>query len=382
MFLYLTSARADVLSLPPPCPQAGCAVEGVGQQPHLCFATEPLPGQGEHVYTVDLPLSEVERYEYKDSFRPHATARFFAVPLALLQKYPASHASYREVTGQNWNEWVVPVLDRRNIRQPRLRGKWAMIWVSRSGIADARVHHRQEGRGGEVVLMSLEVKATEEFDPAKDYILVEYHEEFEKDFGTGTKETWALETLGGRTPQWAIYPKAWQRFVWDKDVAASACSFIRTNFPSTGRDLEYATGRESKFNKARAWRLVADEVGKELTRRTHRRVDLGKLSGHSWTQVAAMPIRIAKRASLHMGETWAPPMEEPEFVHPDASGRYLLANLHGAYPKHGPGVDHSPQERPYQGLEGELSEGKKRDFDEHREPATVAPGAILILATV
>jgi hypothetical protein len=318
---------------------------------HLCFTSEPLAGAGDSVFVADVPSDEIEQYEYKNEFRD-ATTRFFAVPAARVRELPLVKETFEGLTGRSWNRWIVPVLDRRAVRgDPSLRGKWSLVWVSREGIASARVYRKVEG-----TFLSIEVMATEEFDPEKDNIVVEHHEEFSADTPSGMKETWRLEHLSGLIPHWAVFPTAWQAWVWNRKVSASANQYLLTLFPKLKGLILASSGKETKHNKARSWRLVADEIGVELSRRLRDDIHLGMLAGHSWTAVNAMPMRIALRVSQNLPDhPWIPPVPKPEYQNPEESGRYLLANLYGAYPKQGPGFDHAPQDRVYSKLEGELT---------------------------
>jgi hypothetical protein len=380
MLLYFTTPRDSLVDKGQvvTCPLRVCRTEGF-TAPHLCFATEPIAGQGQYVHSVDIPETEVTPYEYQNDFR-RERARFFAIPHALLAKYEARRETYESRTGTPWNRWVVPVLDRRPTGRGHSLGSWALVWMSRDGIAGARVERKREGQAHQAQYLSIEVTATSEFDPERDYIVVEIHEESERQVGQGTKETWRLETVAGVTPRWAIFPTAWQNWVWDERVTNSAVRYLLTIAPHLQADVNYAMQKDSKHNKARAWRNVADEVARVVSRKLNTRVDLGKLAGHSWTAVAAMPHRIAMRLSQNLPDTpWVPPRPKPEYENPEESGRILLANLYGAYPKRGPGVDHAPQDRPYTGREGELNTNES--FDVRRAvsvgfPASASPDGL------
>ena len=354
--MYLTSPLPSFEQIVPMCEGSACGLSDIQDKQHFCFSTEPLAGKGRFVYSIDIPSSLAEKYEYENPFQDRRV-RFFALPQSVVSNYKVERGSFDEITGRPWNEWIVPVLDRRAVRNPKMRGRWAIVWASREGIASARVHEKKlDHDSGEPIYIAVQIRTTSEFDPAKDYILVENHEEFERLDGIGVKETWSLRTLAGVEPEWAVYPKAWQAFVANLRVRRSAINFILRIAPEVADDVRYAEQRISKFNKARAWRNVAEQVSKALTRRLKEPISLGKFAAHSWTQINAMPIRIAKRASQHLPEKkrWIPPIPEPVYVDPDRSGRYVLANLYGAYPTRGPGVDHAPQIRPYHHLEGEL----------------------------
>lgn len=368
MNLHFMSPRDEILggAIPSPlCPSRICALTG-HKEPHLCFTTEPLPGLGQYVYMVDIPAHLIEKYEYENEFREEKT-RYFAIPLSLLKQYPVERNTFEQVTARPWNKWTVTVLDRRAVKgHGDSRGKWAVVWASRPGVASAKVYRRSDKD-----YLSIEVTATSDFDPEKDYLVVENHEEMDRISGPGTKETFKLVTIAGPTPQWVIFPSEWQKWVWDRQVTNSAIDYITSHAPHVKEDVRYAMQKDSKQNKARSWRIVADEVGRTLSAKLGERIDLGKLAGHSWTSVAAMPHRIANRMSQHLPYApWVPPMPQPEYASPEESGRYALANLHGPYPTRGPGIDHAPQERPYTGREGELGKDDNSDFRSgQREPA-------------
>ena len=369
MILYFTSSRDKILdgaTKSSSCPLRVCASAG-HTEPHLCFTTEPLPGMGQYVYSVDIPLALVDKYEYQNDFRQEKT-RFFAIPLSLLEKYPITRDTFEQVTARPWNKWTIPVLDRRPVSgQQEMKGKWAILWASRPGVASAKVYRRTDG-----FFLSVEVTTTSDFDPESDYLVVENHEEMDRISGPGTKETFKLVSIAGPTPQWVIFPTEWQKWVWDRKVTNSAIDYILEHVPQVKTDVRYAMQKDSKQNKARSWRLVSDEVGRTLSAKLGEHIDLGKLAAHSWTSVAAMPHRIANRMSQHLPYApWVPPLPQPEYASPEESGRYALANLYGPFPTHGPGVDHAPQERPYIHLEGELDR-KDNDFRRGQSGAALA----------
>lgn len=354
MILYLTSNRQKVVEngkAVVPCPAVICRAYGYSAS-HLCFATEPLTGMGEWVHQIDVPVATVEKFEYKNEFRTEEKARYFAIPAELVRTLPIVTSRYEEITGNKWNTWTIPVLDRRGHAATELLGKWSIVWQSRDGIFSARVGRKSpDGK-----FLSIEVTATAEFNPERDYLIVETHEEYARE-GGGIKETWHLKTQAGVTPQWVIFPALWQSWVWNKEVRASAIEYLRSCVPEAAHDIDFALRMESKANVARAWRDAADRINSVLSRKLGTRIDLGYFASHSWTAVQAMPLRIATRLSQNLPyQPWQPPITQPEFQHPNASGRVILANLYGAYPKKGPGVEHDPQDRPYTGQEGELKD--------------------------
>lgn len=365
MILYYTSHRPSVVGQGKviACPHGACRLAGFGEA-HLCFTTEPLTGSGQWVFSADVPQNQIEKYEYTNETRAEKV-RFFALPRALVQSLDLKQDTFEQVTGRPWNKWVITILDRRAGRRA-VRGSWSLLWGSREGVVGAKVYRRTPE------FMSIQVETTVDFDPETDYLVCEVHEEQEKAEG-GVKETWRLETLAGITPQWALFPQAWQKWVWDRKVTNSAIRYILTHVPQVNEQVEYAMQKDSKHNKARAWRNVSDEVGRSLSRKLGAPIDLGKLAAHSWTAVAAMPHRIANRMSQHLPyAAWEPPMPQPIYQSPEESGRHLVANLYGVFPTHGPGVDHAPQDRPFTGREGELVEGPLDPFDTgQRAPASL-----------
>lgn len=364
MILYLTSNRPSVVEngrVVAPCPATVCRARGM-TFPHLCFATEPLTGLGNFVYHAEVPVAVAEKYEYDNDFRTEGTVRCFALPHEVVVTLTLTRSTYEEITGNPWNHWTITVLDRRGTT-PGLLGKWAVVWQSRDGIFSARVGHKTPEK-----YLSVEVTATQEFDPEKDYLVVENHEEYQKESGPGIKETWRLLTQAGITPQWVIFPSLWENWVWDDSVRNSAIDYLMRNIPECRQVIEFANRMESKSNVARSWRDVSDRLNLALSRKLGRNIYLGKFGSHSWTAVRAMPMRIAERVSSNISAPWHPPRPKPVFQHPNDSGRVILANLYGAYPKHGPGVDHDPQDRPYIGEEGEL----KKSFSPGQDVAAPA----------
>jgi hypothetical protein len=370
MILYYTSPRLSLFDQGRliTCPQGVCVMAGHGES-HLCFTTEPLQGQGRYVHSIDVPEASALPYEYKNELRQERT-RFFALPAPLLASLEIKCEDFEAVTGRKWNTWMIPVLDRRNVRgNPKLKGKWSLIWSSRQGVASAKVGRRLDN-----TFLSVEVTASADFDPEKDYIVQEKHEEFEKSFGSTNqvKETWQFQMVAGASPQWAIFPSAWKAWVWNDRVVKSAVNFLIEQAPQLRDDIMYASHKNNKENTTRAWRRVAEEIGPLVSARFGAAIDLGDLRGHSWTAVAAMPLRIASRLSENLPyDGWTPPLPRPDFADPERSGRYLLANLYGVYPTKGPGVDHRPQDRPYTGNEGELDNKPDDDFRAGRTLAAV-----------
>jgi hypothetical protein len=282
--------------------------------------------------------------------------------------------TYETLTGRPWNKWVVTVLDRRGVEPgSRRKGKWAIVWQSRDGIASARVSQKVEQEGRDLFL-SVEIKTTSDFDPETDYIVIEDHEEQAQSWTQErVKETWRLQGLAGVCPQWMIYPTIWKDWASDRRVQESAVTYILDNVPASHRqdvaaDVAFAQRRGEKEIKARAWRNVADRIARIFD------FEFGMLPAHSWTAVNAMPMRIARKMATHLPYApWDPPKPQPEYADPNASGRKALANLYGPFPKHGPGVDHAPQDRPFIGREGELGKVPESfEFGQRRAAAALA----------
>lgn len=228
--------------------------------------------------------------------------------------------------------------------------RWGLLWESRPGLASALIASREQGRDGEPNQLTIDVALSSDFDPTRDYLVLEKHWIRERAHGDG-KETWELELLAGTAPRWMVFPWAWKNWVDNERVMLSALTFILQHVPTARDDVQYAVKCDSKHNKARAWRNVSQLIEGALSRKLHKEVVLGQLAGHSFTAVQAMPHRIAQRMGNWVDGEWEPPIPRPEFEHPDKSGRSLLANHYGPYPREGPGVDHSTVDRPYMGGE-------------------------------
>jgi hypothetical protein len=350
MILYHTTHRKDLFVSPEERDTNSVARQWFDST-HFVFATEPLVGVGPWVFEIDIPFNEVEPCMYTNIHR-RERATHYAVPWQQAVDASPKVEAYEDLTGSPWNSFVVDVLDKRARKgEKELVGSWALIWASREGVARARVAERTDD------VLSLRVDLTSEFDPSRDYIVVEEHEEFAQELNSPRKETWALFTLAGQAPRWQLFPSEWQEWVNNPEVTESAVRYLMRVMPSMVRDIEYAQHLESKHSRLRAWRNVGDKIADELSTRLRRDVDLGKFAGNSWTAVLAVPLRIAKRLGSYVGEEWVPPVPQPEFQHPDQSGRVLLANNYGAYPTRGPGVDHAPQDRPHEKRGSELHRG-------------------------
>lgn len=357
MILYYTTVDEQVDASTVECPAKVCRLKGVDFD-HLCMSVEPVQGLGPNVFMADIPANIVSAFEYVNDFRVEET-KTYSIPRGLLKEYPLVKDTYESVTGHEWNEWVIPVLDRR--REGRKIGEWAVIWISRVGVASARVDEKSDD------FLSLRVRTTVDFDPTTDYIVIERHEESERKVGPPIKETWTLKVLAGMAPQWTLFPSAWKNWVEDKEVEGSAVRYILHHCPEVDESVKFALERDTKANRARAWTMVATDLNGYLSKKYDTTIHLGEIRSNSWTAVMAMPHRIAGRLSQQLPyDPWKPPRPQPVYANPETSGRVVLANLYGPYPKEGPGVDHRPQDRAIFGIEGELDVEKQHNARSHR----------------
>lgn len=300
-----------------PCTSTICRYAGFNS-PHVCFATTPLPGEGQWVYKVELPPNEIKRFSYRNLYRTE-DVQHYAIPLGIAAELKREKTQFTEVTGRKWNEFMVSTLNEEN-------RAWGLVWVSHPEVANISVVRQEHDPD----ITEVQVQLTDEFDPLKDYLIHETHWEVLNEYNK-PREKWELNLLAGVMPRWAAFPTAWAGWVFDREVKQSAIDYILSKVPDVAFDIEYASRQQNKSNMARAWRIVGDKVG-YLTGG-----DLGMLATHSWTAVNAIPQRIA----LRLGG-WVPPKEKPEFEDPKTSGRILLANNFGVNPTKGPGVDESP----------------------------------------
>jgi hypothetical protein len=377
--LYYTTTERTLLPIDGREPICGLAAECRGrhrEEAHLCFTTEPLAGQGPNVFSVEVDESVAERFEYTNPFRV-GEARFVALPTALLRRLPIRETTFEAVRQRPWNQFLVPILDRRPTDDKKLLGTWRIVWMSRPGAASATTY-RKSGTMYHSVLVTL----APDFDPAMDYVLVERHEEMDQTLFDRPKETWELAVLAGSAPAWQIYPQAWQDWVWDERVTDSAIRYILNLIPEARSEVQYARGKMAKHNKVRAWRNVVDAIDRTLSTRNGRpgSVSIGKFASQSWTAIAAMPTRIAARLDKYFPgvEAWVPPLPKPDYADPLRSGRVVLANLYGPNPTEGPGVDHAPQERPFLKLEGKQRDEDREPFPERQTASAPASGGLFL----
>jgi hypothetical protein len=261
----------------------------------LTFTDIALPLKGDSVFVLSIEDAEAKRYEFNAPLL-QGGVRYYRIPLDRLKDL--RHSRYSVVTGRPaWDEVEYLLKSAYADRA----ASWSRIWTSRPGAARAwRIVNTAQD-------CLVKVKLDKSFSQETDYIILETQQ-----FGG---KQWQLELLSGTAPLWADFPNRWNDWVWDADVQDSAIEFLVATFPSLASQVEYASSQTHKVNKIRAWRIVADDVGRELKR------DLGKIPAGSWTSVAAMPIRIAQRAG-----GWTPPRPKPEFENPNDSGRYLLVS--------------------------------------------------------
>jgi hypothetical protein len=318
MKVYLTTPHevnaGDEL---PQCGDLVCRFSG-HHLPHVCFSTQPTPGKGEWVYIVDLPAADAEAYEYKNIFRQDQ-ALYFALPHKQISALPREKVGYEKLTGQPWRDiGEIQVWKRNEHRRDRAEDAWALLWTSRVGVASARIAEKSKRGGAEH--LTIQVELEDSFDPEKDYILSEEHTFVQT--GYGYKDKWQLVLKAGRMPEWAAFPWAWARWAFDPRVEKSAIDYLLSVAPHLSNDIRAAQQAEAKTNKTRLWRIVGERLNEVVGR------SLGEFDAKSWTQVQAMPLRMAMRIG-----GWEPPIPKPEFYHPDQSGRILLASPEGAFPK-------------------------------------------------
>lgn len=317
------------------CPERICQVLGF-THPHLCLESAPSAGRGPHVHVFDFPDESLKEYEYVNDFSKVART-VYAVPHNLIISTKSQCQEYAEMVGREWDTSNITLL-RRDAVKPST-GQWALVWLSRPGIASAEIESKTETPDGVPSFLSISLRLSDTFNPERDYVIIEEHEEGVATSGK-PRETWKLFTWAGVTPSWVIYPSLWQHWVNDTEVLDSAIQYIMEHIPQAIPDIEFARTRASKDNIIRAWRQVAERASYTLTRKLGKQVDLGTFAQQSWTAVAAMPMRIARRIGQHLSKTpWLPPWPQPEYEDPNKSGRVLLANSYGIFPKEGPGID-------------------------------------------
>jgi hypothetical protein len=272
-------------------------------------AEQPLAGIGPHVYSLNLSAAEVKRFGYENDLRPYRL-QHVALPLTELRGRLSLAGDFGKVARRPWDSIVVTVDDARS-NEVRHR---ARVWVSRPGVADAGrlsgssdadPDPKYEGR------TMIFARLLPNFHPSTDYVIAEYQTER----ADGTLGGWRLSLIAGSAPAWAVFPLAWARWVRNGDVRESAIGYILSVVPEAQIDVTYARAKSGKANLARAWKNVANEVGRAIGR------SLGNLHEGSLTDVLAMPIRIAQRIG-----GWTPPKPKPEFAAPAESGRVLIAD--------------------------------------------------------
>lgn len=322
---HVTKGKRDVLAR---CTNVVCRFSGRTEE-HISFASQPLAGQGGWVASIDVPAQDVEEYEFDNLFRPEEV-KSYALPPKLVDNLPKRWSRFEDITGRPWNEWRISVSDRE--AGASSGNAWALVWASRPGIVSAELAEQERSEHEEHVEVALHADVVD-FDPEADYLIVERH--WTVPTPGGPKDKWRLNLMAGVMPNWAVFPWAWSRWVYDDDVRKSALDFIVSLAPTVEGDIKYALSQETKANTARAWRIVADKVGRALGRQ------LGPLQGESWTKVNAMPLTIASRVG-----GWMPIKPRPEFEHPDESGRVLIASPEGAFPTRKYTFEESTRPRP------------------------------------
>jgi len=305
------------------CVEKLCRARGF-TEPHYCFTSMALAGMGSHLVAADVPLAEVKQYAYENVYRGCTS---YALPIAYAEQLLLQPAPWRG----HWNILRQAVMNRRH--DLRTKDRWAVVWGSRVDVATVKLlkwapDHRE-----------VEIRLAADFDPAVDWVVAEEYVQKVQRFEERLKELWTLKVLAGGVPQWVSYPALWKDWVWNPDVRASALAYLQRVLPDIASDIRYAEQQELKHLVADAWQSVAEAASRTLSRKFENRIDLGSLPGHSWTAVAAMPLRIANRISDHLPyEPWLPPLPRPEFENPDFTGRIVLANETGTFPATGTGI--------------------------------------------
>jgi hypothetical protein len=195
-------------------------------------------------------------------------------------------------------------------------GSWARIWASREGIASVTTviddHKYLPGRlDYHEDHVAVDVETTGDFDPERDYILVE-HKRSPNPYLGGSSSRESYELLFGKMPAWADFPRAWAAWVHDKNVQASAVDHILRRVPDARAEVEYAQRKRAKGTISGAWEVVA----RLCATATGRSMD-GIWGTGSWTAVEAIPIRIAQRLG-----GWSPPVPRPIY---EKNGAVLVA---------------------------------------------------------
>lgn len=178
-----------------PCTNAICRVSGF-RDPHVCFTTMPLQGEGRWVHEVDLPEHIVAEFGYENKFRSE-NVKYYAVPLRIVDELPYTKYSFEELMGKKWNRFRVAMREEKD-------SAWSLLWGSRASAATPSIVEVQESPPRLVVGVTL----AEDFDPTKDYIIQERHWETSDSRGR-PNERWALNLVAGVMPQWGVFPTAW-----------------------------------------------------------------------------------------------------------------------------------------------------------------------------
>jgi hypothetical protein len=315
---------------------------------YVVAASAPMACWGEWVFVLDISATEVTQYRVQNPLGPQdRSVEFFYIPVARAASVVAT--PYKLLTGREWNETVVTVMDRRAKRPKDTSVEWSLLWGSRRDLAELLVIHTSP------TLVQVSVRLAKDFDFSRDYLCVETHTERanERVVG-GVKESWWLGHLAGFAPDWATFPPAWKTWVYDTEVQQSAEEYILDHVPEAALAFAEARGYTDKQNVISGWHVVKDIVDRELKRELGSDVTVGKLASNSWTALTAMPLRLAQRLGNYVTDQWEPPMPKPDFADPETANRVLLANPTGTYPTYGQGVGERMADRYYMRREGEM----------------------------
>ena len=185
----------------------------------------------------------------------------------------------------------------------------ARVWASRPGIVSKETtenHYKcTPGRlSYHEERVVVRISLTQEFDPECDWVAVErtLRSQF---YHGGTR--W--EVLAGKPPSNADFPALWEQWVSDMEPLAADWLARHPN-DRIAEAAQHAARKVSKNLKCSAWRDVAAIAG----------LDPDKIQrGESWTQIRAMPVRIAERLG------WRPPHPRPRYGSWDAVEKTLVA---------------------------------------------------------
>ena len=185
----------------------------------------------------------------------------------------------------------------------------ARVWASRPGVVSVEtVEDYYKCTPGRLSFHTerVEVRVTlkAEFNAERDWVAVEYHRTSQF-FRGGTR--W--QVLAGKPPSNADFPEKWAQWVGDMEpLAAEWLSHHHDRLISEA--AKHAARKTAKNLKCSAWRDVAAMAGLD-PEIIHR--------GDSWTQIRAMPVRIAERLG------WRPPRPRPRYGSWDAVQKTLVA---------------------------------------------------------